>query len=279
MSVNNILFDEPGPKARRRILIGTITTLIVFLAILILLLLEFAKKGQLEPERWLQFTDFYVWKFLGEGIWHTVKAATVAMLGVIPAGAILAMGRISERRIIRWLATAYIEAFRSTPMLLLVYIFVGVLPSFGFNPEVFWKLVIPIILGASAIMAEVFRAGILALPKGQSEAASALGLSHGQKMRLVIFPQALKLVIPALITQMVSVLKDTTLGYAASYPELLKSAANLTTYTGYLIQTYLVIALLYVATNFALSKFAHWLEEKLNGPNHPQIKVGGKVVV
>jgi glutamate transport system permease protein len=118
------------------------------------------------------------------------------------------------------------------------------------------------------VIAEVFRAGILALPRGQSEAASALGFTRGQTMRLVVLPQAIRLIVPSLVTQVISLLKDSTLGYAASYPELMKSAENLTAYTHHLIQTYAVVALIYVVINYLLSMLARRLERR-SGRSRP----------
>ena len=116
----------------------------------------------------------------------------------------------------------------------------------------------------AAVLAEIFRAGVNALPKGQLEASLAVGLTYWQAMRLVIFPQAIRLIIPALVTQLVSLLKDSTLGYAASFPELLRTANVLTARTHTLIQVYIVISLIYVIINLALSYLARVLERRLN---------------
>lgn len=265
MSANRVLFDEPGPRARARIRITTIGTVLVLLAILVFILIEFAAHGQLAAEKWTQFTELPIVKYIGDGLTSTLQAAAVAALVGIPLGAVFAVLRLSQTPVVRWCATAYIEVFRSTPLLLLVYLFVGGLPAVGWNFPIFWKLVIPMILVNVAVLAEIFRAGVASLPRGQSEAGFSIGLTYGQNMRSIVFPQAIRLVIPALVTQLVALLKDTTLGYAASYPELMKSATNLTAYTGYLIQTYLVIALLYVVLNFLLSKLAEYLELRING--------------
>jgi len=99
--------------------------------------------------------------------------------------------------------------------------------------------------------------------QGQSEAAAALGLREGQAMRSVILPQAVRLVVPTLVTQLVALLKDSTLGYVVSYPELMKQAQNLTVYTHLLVQTYLIVAGIYVVVNLLLSRFAVWLERRV----------------
>ena len=166
-------------------------------------------------------------------------------------------------RPVRWLSTGYIELFRSIPLLLLIYAFLLALPRFGINLPILWKLVVPIILVNVAVLAEVYRAGILSVDRGQFEAAAALGLPNGVAMRAVILPQAIRYVVPSLVTQLVALLKDSTLGYVVSYPELMKQATNLTSYTHLLVQTYLVVALIYVVVNLLLSRFAEWLERRM----------------
>ncbi len=265
MSATRVLFDDPGPKARARIRITTVVVILVILGVFALVLVQFGSHGQLAPERWTQFTEGPILRYIGTGLVSTLQAAAVAAVVSIPLGALFSVLRLSRTRPVRWLSTAYIEIFRSTPLLLLVYLFVGGLPAIGWNFPIFWKLVIPMILVNVAVLAEIFRAGVASLPKGQSEAGLSIGLTYSQNLRSIVFPQAIRLVIPALVTQLVALLKDTTLGYAASYPELMKTATNLTAFTGYLIQTYLVIATLYVVLNFLISKLAELLERRING--------------
>jgi len=265
VSATRVLFDEPGPKARALIRITTVVTVLVLLGLLALVLVQFGSHGQLAAERWSQFTETPILRYISGGLVSTLQAAGVGALVSIPLGAVFSVLRLSRTRPVRWASTAYIEIFRSTPLLLLVYLFVGGLPAIGWNFPIFWKLVIPMILVNVAVLAEIFRAGVASLPRGQSEAGFSIGLSYSQNMRSIVFPQAIRLVIPALVTQLVALLKDTTLGYAASYPELMKTATNLTAFTSYLIQTYLVIALVYVVLNFLLSKLAEYLERRING--------------
>jgi glutamate transport system permease protein len=176
---------------------------------------------------------------------------------------VLALGRLSRNGLLRRVSTAYIELFRSIPLLLLIYAFLLALPRYGINLPILWKLVVPIVLVNVAVLAEIFRAGILAVDRGQYEAAAALGLREGTAMRSVILPQAIRLVVPTLVTQLVALLKDSTLGYVVSYPELLKQANNLTVFTHLLVQTYLIVAAVYVVVNLLLSRFAVWLERRL----------------
>ena len=162
----------------------------------------------------------------------------------------------------RLLCGGFVELFRSVPLLLVLYVFLLALPPAGYNFPAFWKLVLPIVLISSALLAEVFRAGVLALDSGQSEAAYALGMKRRQVMWLVVLPQAVRLVVPTLVSQMVSLLKDTTLGYVVSYPELLNQGKALGSYTHDFVQSYLVVTAVYIVINAALSQLAHALERR-----------------
>ncbi|WP_454300049.1 ABC transporter permease subunit [Salana multivorans] len=126
------------------------------------------------------------------------------------------------------------------------------------------EAVAPVALCAAAVLAEVFRAGMLAIPKGQTEAALAIGLREGATKRIVVFPQAMRIVVPALVAQAVVVVKDTAFGYVVSYPELMQSGRVLVANTNDLVQTYLVITAIYVVVNLLISAFAQWLEKALN---------------
>ncbi len=140
--------------------------------------------------------------------------------------------------------------------------FLLVLPRAGLNLPLFWQLVVPIVISASATSAEIFRAGVLALERGQTEAAHSIGLTYWQTMRIVVLPQVVRRLLPVLVTQLVSVLKDTTLGYVVSYSELLHQGQTLGEYTQTLVQTFLVVAVVYVLANGGLSQLARLLERR-----------------
>lgn len=259
------VFDAVGPRGRRVIRIVTAASVMAIAAVVVLIIQRFGAAGQLAADRWAEFTQWPYIQFLLAGLGNTAIAAAVSAVIAIPTALLMAIGRTSHRRWLRWPATVYIEFFRSVPLLLVVYIFVSGLPTYGINPDIFWKLVIPISLCSSGVMAEIFRAGILALPAGQVEAALSIGLRHSQATRFIVLPQAVRIVVPSMVAQLVVLLKDTTLGYAVSYPELMKTANNLTAYTNHLIQTYLVIAVVYVVTNILISHFARYLERRISG--------------
>jgi glutamate transport system permease protein len=263
VSAERVLFDAPGPAGRRRIRIVTVVTVLVIAGVVALALKQFADNGQLAGERWRAFGQLSYIRFLWTGLEGTLLAAAVAALISFPAGALFGLLRISVHRPVRWVAGAYVELFRAIPLLLLIYAFLLGLPRFGINLPIFWKLVVPIVMVNTAVLAELVRAGIGAVDRGQSEAAEAIGLRRGQVLRLVVLPQAVRLIVPTLVTQLTTLLKDTTLGYVVSYPELMKQGTNLTVFTHLLIQTYLIIAVVYVVINFALSQLAHALDRRL----------------
>lgn len=260
--VQKVLFDEPGPRARRRIRIATVIGALVIAAALVAAVRQFAAHGELDVERWRPFTTWPIWRYLLIAAWATIRAAaaTAVLSGVL--GLLLALGRLSRRRILRWLAGAYVEVFRTVPALLLIYLTLFALPAYGLNFSLFWKLVVPLVVSNAAAFAEIFRAGIKALDRGQAEAGHAIGLTSAQVMRLVVLPQALLRLAPSLVSQVVGLLKDTSLGFVVSFTELLYSGQVLASYTRLLIQTYLVVAVIYLVINASLSKFARVLQAR-----------------
>ncbi len=271
---NRVLFDAPGPRALRRIRVLTVLSVLAVAAVIALGVRQFADHGQLTHDKWVWLSWWGYQRFLLNGLGSTLKAAAVAAVISLPLGAFLALGRLSPRRLPQLLSSGFVELFRSVPLLLVLYVFLLALPQAGYNFPGFWKLVLPIVLCSSALLAEVFRAGVLALDSGQSEAAYALGMKRRQVMWLVVLPQAVRLVVPTLVSQMVSLLKDTTLGYVVSYPELLNQGKVLGSYTHDFVQSYLVVTVVYVLLNAALSQLAHALERRAR--RRPRARDTGK---
>ncbi|UQX89053.1 amino acid ABC transporter permease [Jatrophihabitans telluris] len=263
MSVNRVLFDAPGPRARRRIVYVTGGSVIVVLGVLGLALRQLDAHGQLAQYRWRPFLTTPYLRVIWQGLEGTLRATAMSAVLAFPLGIVLALLRLSPRRVVSWLATAYIEVFRSIPLLLLIYAFLLALPRYSINLPIFYKLVVPIVLVSSAVIAEVVRAGVKALDSGQGEAAVAIGLRYSQVMRLVVLPQSLRLVLPTLVAQLITLLKESTLGYAVSYPELMKQGDFLTARTHLLLQTYVIIAVIYVVINFLLGQLAAQVERRL----------------
>lgn len=250
------LYDEPGPKTRRNIRIWSIVVTLALLGLLTLGLVQFGSKGQLDADKWTPFLQWAVWEYLLVGLWGTIQAAAlVAVLGGV-LGLFLALGRLSRVRPIRWLSTGYIEIARTVPVLLLIYLMLFGLPQLGLNFPLIWKLVIPLTVANSAAFAEIIRAGILGLSRGQREASLSLGMSEAQTSRLVVLPQALRFASPSLVTQLVSLVKDTSLGYIVAFTELLYRGQVLSSFNHLLIQTFVVVTLIYLVFNGALSTLA-----------------------
>ncbi|MEU0933784.1 amino acid ABC transporter permease [Embleya sp. NPDC005971] len=262
MSASRVLFDEPGPIARRRMRIAGIVAGVTVAALLALAVRRFADHGQLDADKWRPYTTWPMWRYLLEGLWATIRAAAVATALSVAGGIVLALGRLSRRRALRWPATVYIEVMRTVPVLLLVYLVLFGLPHYGVDLPLFWKLVLPLSVSAAAVFAEIFRAGILSLDRGQREAGLAVGLTDTQTMRLIVLPQAIRRLLPSLVSQSVGLLKDTSLGFIVSYSELLYSGRVLASYNRLLIQTYIIIALVYIVLNASLSKLARTLEAR-----------------
>ena len=194
MKPTRVLFDDPGPRGRRRVAVATVVISVLIVAVLYLALRQLSDSGQLDLAKWKPFWQQWAVAFLAEGLWGTLLVTGASALVSFPVGGLLAVGRAGQNRPVRWLCTAYIEVFRSVPTLLLVYVFLFALPGVGLNVSIFWKLTVPIILINSAVIAEIVRAGIRSLDRGQTEAALAVGMTPGLAMRLVVMPQAVKLV-------------------------------------------------------------------------------------
>ncbi|MEJ6541743.1 amino acid ABC transporter permease [Brachybacterium paraconglomeratum] len=262
-TATQVLFDAPGPKGRRRILLLSILSVVAILALLAGALWQFQSNGQLDPGKWIVYLRVDYLAFLGQGLWGTLKVMALAAVVAFPLGLLLALARLSRFRLLSMLAAVWIEFYRGIPMLLVVYAFLLALPAFGVTFPRFWMLVIPMILVSSATTAEVFRAGINAVDRGQHEAAAAIGLSRRDAMTSVILPQAVRLVLPSLILALVTLLKDSTLGYVVSYNELQFQGKTLVSITRYLVQTYLVVSVIYIVINFLLTRIALALDARM----------------
>jgi glutamate transport system permease protein len=259
-----VLYDAVGPRGRRRILIGSVVGVLVLVALVGAALARLASKGGLDPELWRVLTEPAVQRLLLRGLVATLRAALIAMILAMVVGAVLAIARLSRRAWVARLAGAWVELFRGLPLLLLIlFLFLG-LPAVGVTISVFWALVAGLTLYNSAVIGEIFRAGILSLPRGQTEAAYSIGLRRGQTLRLILIPQAVRRMLPALISQLVTLLKDTSLGFVIGYAELLRNGRGAVEFLGgkYSIPIYTAIAVVYIAVNASLSFTARWLDRR-----------------
>jgi glutamate transport system permease protein len=257
-----VLYDVQGPRARRRVLIASIVGGLVVLAVLAVGVQRLADNGQFDAELWRPFVDDpRVAQRLLDGLQGTLTAAAIALVLAALLGVLLAFGRLSHLWFVRIPATSIIEFFRATPLLLLILGFFLAWPILlGESLDPLYALVLGLTLYNGAVIAEIVRAGILALPTGQTEAALACGMRRGQVLRLILLPQALRIMLPALISQLVVLLKDTSLGFVIVYGELLRVGSQLAQFLGNPIQTFLIVALIYIAINFSLGRLAAWVE-------------------
>jgi glutamate transport system permease protein len=259
-----VLYDTVGPRGRRRILLGSVAGVLLVVAVLGVAVARLAAKGSLDPELWRVLTEGAVQRLIGRGLAATLRAAVVARVLSRAVGAVLVVGRLSRRAWVARPAGAWVELFRGLPLLLMIlFLFLG-LPAVGITISVFWALVAGLTLYNSAVLGEIFRAGILSLPKGQTEAAYAIGLRRGQTLRLILVPQAVRRMLPALISQLVTLLKDTSLGFVIGYAELLRNGRTAVEFLGgrYSIPIYTAIAVVYIAVNASLSFLARWLDRR-----------------
>ena len=269
MSVPAVLFDEPGPRARARHRVLGVVGALVILGLLALVVRGLADpdNDQLTAEKWSPFLDGETWTaYLLPGLAATLKAAGAAVVLSGVFGVLLGLGRLSQARVVRGVCGALVEFLRSVPvlvMMLFVYYFcIFVLGVLG-DTSTFVGVVGGLTLYNSAVIAELIRSGVFALPKGQREAGLAIGLTPRQTLVTVLLPQAVTAMLPSLISQLVVILKDTALGYIISYTDLLRSGTTLSSAYGNLIPTLIVVAVMFIVINYALSLVARLVERRL----------------
>lgn len=263
--MSSVLYDEPGPRARRRERIGSVIGAVLIIAVLALAFRYADSRGLFGADRWDVLYDppknqsaEDVWRSMVViGLGATLRAAVVAAPLALVLGLLLAMWRTTRIGWLRAPATAVIELFRGLPVLLMMLF--GLL---GFGWDAFAAVVFGLTVYNMAIIAEILRAGLASLPKGQTEAAYAIGLSRVQTLLLVQLPQAVRTMLPSLIAQLVVLLKDSSLGFIVGYPELLKAMQNNAQYFGakYYVALFVVGAGIYLAVNLSLTRLAIWLQ-------------------
>ena len=254
--IRDYLYEPPGPRARRRIAAATAVSLLALAALLAVIVRQFYVTGQLSARYWSLFTRYTTWRFLWRGLAGTLRVAFASSLVAFVLGMLLMLGRIGRPRVLRWIATALIELSRGIPTLLFIYFFFLAAPQFGLKLPGFWKIALPVALSACGVVAEVLRSGVNAVPKGQTEAALSLGMRGGALFFRIVFPQALRTVVPALISEIVIVLKDTTFAYVVSYADLMQNARVLISNYDALLSVYLVTAVIYILINYLVNKLA-----------------------
>ncbi|MEV5356082.1 amino acid ABC transporter permease [Streptomyces sp. NPDC052693] len=265
-----LLYDAQGPRAKRRNVLFTVLFLVALAAVLWWLYRTLDEKGQLEWVLWEPFfTSSEPWTtYIWPGLQNTLKAAALSVIIALPLGAIFGIARLSDHAWIRIPAGAVVEFFRAIPVLILMIFGLALFAEYtnvSSDDRPLYAVVTGLVLYNASVLAEIVRAGILSLPKGQSEAAMAIGLRKNQEMRLILLPQAVTAMLPAIVSQLVVIVKDTALGGAVlTYSELLASANTMSGYYGAnTIASFTVVAVIFIALNFALTSFASWLERRL----------------
>ncbi|MFC8301932.1 amino acid ABC transporter permease [Micromonospora orduensis] len=276
MSQASILYDLPGPRAKRRNAILGVVSTAGILALLAYIGYKFADTGQFEARKWEQFQYASVQRELLGGLWATLKAAGIAAVLALLFGAVFASARLSDKWILRTPATFVVELFRAIPLLILIFFGYYVPLQYGWSIDKLWALVIGLMLYNGSVLAEIFRAGINAVPYGQTEGAYAIGMRKNQVLRLILLPQAVRSMLPAIVSQLVVLLKDTALGFIITYPELLfvgKQIGGRLPFGLPYVPTYLIVAAIYIAICGALSALAWWLQKRMGRSRRTAAKV------
>ncbi|GAB3247076.1 amino acid ABC transporter permease [Alteromonas gracilis] len=267
MSSNaTVLFDAPGPRTVRRHRLYTGLTVLGLLGLLALAVVRLNAAGQFAYDQWEVFiTPRFVEAILVDGILVVLQMAAAAVVLSVIFGLIFGVAKLSPNPLVRVPATYIVEFFRAVPVLLLmIFIFFSYGVTRG-DSGAYWTVVVALMLYNGSVLAEVVRAGINAVPKGQSEAGLAIGLSRGRVTRLILLPQAVKIMLPAIISQCVVALKDTSLGYAVAAPGLVRLMSQIYQQFGNQFATLIVTAALYIIMCTALTLLATWVQRRYVG--------------
>lgn len=276
-----VLFDAPGPKARRRQAIATVLALVVVAALLGYFVWRMYVTDQFAAAKWAIFTDSNAIQTLINALINTLLAAVLSIVLALLFGAVFGAMRMSSFAALRWFSTVVVEFFRAVPLVLLIlFVFLGFSrglqslsnelgitnlmddAGLGRSQGAFASLVIGLVLYNGSVLAEIFRAGIQSVPTGQREAAYSIGLTRGQTLRNVLAPQAIRTMLPAIISQSVVALKDTSLGLIVGYGELVRQGQLLAAgYRNYLPMA-IVVGSVFIIINYSLSKLANYVSNR-----------------
>jgi glutamate transport system permease protein len=271
----SVLYDSPGPRARRNTLIGTIIAGIAIVGLIVLAVIQLGANGQLDGEKWGPLFNpanqyfIAVWSALGVGLLTTVQAAAITLVLALAVGTVLAVLRVTSTPLYRWLVVGFVELLRGLPVVVTIYFASRVLPEIGITLPPLWYLVVGLTAYNCVIIAEIIRSGIAALPRGQTEAAYAVGLTQFQVLRLVLLPQAFRIMLPALISQLVVIVKDTSLGFVVfGFTEFVRTGNTVIQFFGgqlginLPLQMYIAIALVFILINYGLGKLAEYVDRR-----------------
>lgn len=273
--MSSVLFDTPGPRAARRHRILGALTVLVLIAIAAAIVLKLASEDQFTADKWEPFVTPSIINILLKGLGNTVIAAVIAIAISIVAGLVFGVGKLSDHRTIRWPSWLVVEFFRAVPLLMLIYFIFSVWSE---SIGSLWSLIFGLALYNGSVLAEVFRAGINAVPRGQSEAAYSLGMRKTQVVTIVQLPQAVRIMLPAIISQCIVALKDTSLGFTILAPGLTYAGREIWNTFHNKFATALVLMAIYIVLNCILSLLATLAERRLSSSEGSVTIVGGQVV-
>ncbi len=267
MTTSSVLFDAPGPRARVRNRVISGVTLVLAAAAIWAIIARLADKGQLTAAKWKPFLTGDLWQtYVLPGIVGTLSAAALSIVLAGILGFALGVGRLSPVRAVRLPCAVFVEFFRAVPVLIMMifaYFLYALYDVFPSKQLALAGVVTGLTLYNGAVIAEIVRSGVGSLPRGQGEAAAALGMSWGQTMRSVLLPQAVTSMLPVLVSQLVVVLKDTAIGYQITFLEMVRQGTVIGSTYGNYVPALIVIAVLMIALNFTLSAAAGRLERRL----------------
>ncbi|MDH6696969.1 amino acid ABC transporter permease [Streptomyces griseoviridis] len=260
MTEATALYDLPGPRTRRRHRLYGVLSTAVLLALIGWVLYLLFDTDQFTYTKWMPFEYKGIQELLLRGLGNTLKAFAIAGALAVALGGLLAAGRLSDHRPVRWAATAVVEFFRAMPVLVMIFfVFVAL------KVQPLPALVTGLTLYNGSVLAEVFRSGVNSVERGQREAAFALGMRKSQVMAHVLVPQAVRAMLPAIISQLVVALKDTSLGYLITYEEFLHAGKLIASNLDYdlpFIPVVMVISPIYIGMCMLLSWFAGWVSRR-----------------
>lgn len=255
-----VLYDIPGPQTRKRHLVYGIISTILILALVGWVIYLLFDTDQFTSAKWTPFEYKGIQELLLRGLGNTLKAFAYAAVLSLALGAVLAVGRLSDHRAVRWVATVLVEFFRAMPVLVMIFfVFVAL------KVQPLPALVTGLTLYNGSVLAEVFRTGIKSVERGQGEAAFALGMRKTQVTTFVLAPQAVRAMLPTIISQLVVALKDTSLGYLITYEEFLHAGKLIASNLDYdlpFIPVVMVISPIYIGMCMLLSWFATWVAKR-----------------
>ncbi|MFS8478225.1 MAG: amino acid ABC transporter permease [Micromonosporaceae bacterium] len=296
MSQNSsVLYDAPGPRTRRLTVIASVVIAVLIAAgVYFFIYQPLAERGEFTMDKWGPLIDpddpefAPLWKRLGKGFRATLTAAALAIVSSLVLGTALAVLRVQLRalqrrrfadmptavalalRALSWLITVVtrfcLEVFRGLPVVITIFFVWVILPDLGIELSLLWYLVIGLTIYNMVVIGEILRSGMEGLPGGQVEAAQAIGLTSFQTTRMVLLPQGFRVMLPALISQLVVVLKDTSLGFIIGYEEIMRVARQVIPVleTPNTIQLYFVVGVIYITANYLLSKLAEYVQRRLS---------------